>query len=98
MPTQRRIDPLMTDHTTCIGKARTDIRFLEPRIPREDRLRFVTGRQHPEHVLDCQSTPPDDRFPPEDPGVDRDPAEERVFVLQAIFHGLTSWEWRVPQA
>ena len=57
-----RFDPLVAYQAVRIDQAGLDVFGLQPRVAFEDGLVIITGRQHPQDVLDGQSPTSDDRL------------------------------------
>ena len=54
--------------------------MLEPRITLQYGLVIIAGRQHPQHVLDGQTTASNDRFAAVNPRIGGDSLKESCFV------------------
>jgi hypothetical protein len=44
----------------------------------------IAGGQHAEDMLDRKAATPNDRFPSKDARIDRNPFEQRVFVIRGV--------------
>jgi hypothetical protein len=70
----------MTDEPASIGKTRLDIFSFQPGITLEDGFRRVTGGQHAEDVLDCQTASTNNRLAAENARVDGDACEKELLI------------------
>jgi len=70
----------MADQPAGIDKAGPYVLYLEPWISLENDFRAVTRGEHPEHVLDREAAPTEDRLAAENLGVHGDSPKEIGFV------------------
>lgn len=70
----------MADQPAGIDQAGPYVLYLEPRISLENDFRAVPRGEHPEHVLDREAAPTEDRLAAENLGVHGDSPKEIRFV------------------
>ena len=84
---QRRFNAFVSDETSGVYQARTDVVGFQPRVTLQHDLRRVAGGQHAEDMLDGKPAIPDDRLATEDGGVRCDSTEEaRSLQVLATAH------------